>query len=936
MPRSDTHYQTDNTTQHDPRAKVAVYDDSYSHNAKAVSFIPTVPGDWLALTPHVQAALDAIGVTIGALGDLAFQFSPLSIGLGGTSAISKTAAFNNLSPTTTVGDLIYRGTLDNVRLAGNITTTRKYLSQIGDGAAAGAPTWETISGTGDVVGPASSTDNAIVRFDGTTGKLIQNSVVTIDDVGNLANAAHNHQNAAGGGQLSPAAIVMSGVNKVPGSTGGSTTATNVTWTQEARDFLALGAGTDRQVLRWLNGLASWATLELADLPIPFLDTQAIISGSADITKLIRFEADGITTGTTRVITMADQNVSLVPGTGTFAPGTSGLATGIIKSTTGTGVLSIAVGADLPSHVHSAADVTSGILALARGGTGSDLSATGGSNKVLMQLSAGAAVTVFQLAASQLSDGTTGSNRVVLATAPTIVSPVFSAGFVLDSDQQIAWLDGDTGFQINLGITSVASSSKTIDLPNLSGVVALINAATLQSWSGPQSFSGTMTFATGSAPSFGDHITMNGAFNIKTTSAGTKIGAQLGCKLAFYTATPVIQQLASVEIRALLKVMGLIQNTATAADCNLEGGALLNIASIDTNGATTLVFKVNTGTEMTLDVNALTFEAGATDVGLGWATSGQLDFTVASAIEMSLAANTLTFEAGAVDVGLGFGTSGQLDFRIGSNPMLWVTDVSSGGALTFKGNAGTDSTIRTNASALLFFSGATQTLGLADGLASFPGTIGLTAIAAPTAAQGSIWFDSTQRSHSVSEVNNVPSRRQYISRAKAVQTASVTVADTTTAETTLLSVTGDLTLDGGTTAGTRALEIGRTIRVTACGIITTSATPEPFNLRVKYGTTVLCSTGDITPTLSLTNRLWWLDAIITVRTVGAAGTVFSQGKLLIYTGAAATMPYELVTTAAVNIDTETDSALGFTVDYTNAIAGTNTTIVLTNWAFEILM
>jgi hypothetical protein len=43
------------------------------------------------------------------------------------------------------------------------------------------------SGSGDVVGAASSTDNALVRFDGTTGKLIQNGTVTQDDNGNLAN-----------------------------------------------------------------------------------------------------------------------------------------------------------------------------------------------------------------------------------------------------------------------------------------------------------------------------------------------------------------------------------------------------------------------------------------------------------------------------------------------------------------------------------------------------------------------------------------------------------------------------------------------------------------------------------------------------------------------------------------------------------------------------
>lgn len=40
---------------------------------------------------------------------------------------------------------------------------------------------------GDVVGAASATDNALARFDGTTGKLIQNSTVTLDDNGNFAN-----------------------------------------------------------------------------------------------------------------------------------------------------------------------------------------------------------------------------------------------------------------------------------------------------------------------------------------------------------------------------------------------------------------------------------------------------------------------------------------------------------------------------------------------------------------------------------------------------------------------------------------------------------------------------------------------------------------------------------------------------------------------------
>lgn len=44
---------------------------------------------------------------------------------------------------------------------------------------------QIVPSTGNVRGPTSATDNAVARYDGTTGKLIQNSGVTIDDSGNL-------------------------------------------------------------------------------------------------------------------------------------------------------------------------------------------------------------------------------------------------------------------------------------------------------------------------------------------------------------------------------------------------------------------------------------------------------------------------------------------------------------------------------------------------------------------------------------------------------------------------------------------------------------------------------------------------------------------------------------------------------------------------------
>jgi hypothetical protein len=96
-------------------------------------------------------------------------------------------------------------TLQQGELAVNITDKKMWV-----GNAATTPVQLLGAGvTGDVVGPASATDNAISRFDGTTGKIIQNSVVTIaDSTGNMT----------GVGTLSSGAITTTGVLTVPAGT----------------------------------------------------------------------------------------------------------------------------------------------------------------------------------------------------------------------------------------------------------------------------------------------------------------------------------------------------------------------------------------------------------------------------------------------------------------------------------------------------------------------------------------------------------------------------------------------------------------------------------------------------------------------------------------------------------------------------------------------
>ncbi len=74
--------------------------------------------------------------------------SPLAVNAGGTGASTANAGFNALSPMTTLGDTTYEdATPKAVRLAGNITATKKFLNQTGTGSISAAPTWGTIANT---------------------------------------------------------------------------------------------------------------------------------------------------------------------------------------------------------------------------------------------------------------------------------------------------------------------------------------------------------------------------------------------------------------------------------------------------------------------------------------------------------------------------------------------------------------------------------------------------------------------------------------------------------------------------------------------------------------------------------------------------------------------------------------------------------------------
>ncbi len=84
---------------------------------------------------------------------------------------------------TTLGDIIYAAAAGVwTRLAGNVSPTRKFLRQVGSGAASAAPEWDTILDT-DVVFSDVTTGDASTSKHGFLKKLDNDATHFLDGTG---------------------------------------------------------------------------------------------------------------------------------------------------------------------------------------------------------------------------------------------------------------------------------------------------------------------------------------------------------------------------------------------------------------------------------------------------------------------------------------------------------------------------------------------------------------------------------------------------------------------------------------------------------------------------------------------------------------------------------------------------------------------------------
>lgn len=169
-------------------------------------------------------------------------------------------------------------------------------------------------------------------------------------------------------------------------------------------------------------------------------------------------------------------------------------------------------------------------------------------------------------------------------------------------------------------------------------------------------------------------------------------------------------------------------------------------------------------------------------------------------------------------------------------------------------------------------------------------------------------------------------KKYTDKVRFVQTATVTVADTTNATTLVGAGEGSLLLLKNSTLA------GKTFRVKGAGVFSNTGTPT-LNIIVSLGGVAAFSTGAITTVTSATNRQFHFEGLITVRTVGASGTAIAQGEFTETLATGVSLNYPMVNTTTFTVDTTAN--LAFDVTATWGAASASNTISMTNLLLEEL-
>lgn len=128
-----------------------------------------------------------------------------------------------------------------------------------------------------------------------------------------------------------------------------------------------------------------------------------------------------------------------------------------------------------------------------------------------------------------------------------------------------------------------------------------------------------------------------------------------------------------------------------------------------------------------------------------------------------------------------------------------------------------------------------------------------------------------------------------------------------------------------------LQVGKTLRVKASGIYTSTSTPGVFTFKFKLGSTVIVSTASVPLSVSQVNQLWSFGMALTVRSAGASGTVFANTAFGMFDTSNGYRVFPLTMTSATTVDTTASQQMSITAQFgtahsSNSFTTTNFVVV----------